>query len=128
MSTMTENGNGQKAERTREGRFVAPAVDIFENSEGLVLFADVPGVSKEGVTIELENQQLTLTAKRTGPEPTGQRVAGEFRAHDFHRTFVVSQDVDGEKITAEIKNGVLRVTLPRRSAARPRRINVQAAQ
>jgi HSP20 family molecular chaperone IbpA len=126
------SGNGDKqttethAERTREGRFVAPNVDIFESQGGMVLVADLPGVKKEDLTIDVEQNQLTLTARRTRvDEKRGQLVAGEFRGFDYQRAFLLSQDIDAEKITAELSNGVLRVALPKRSAAVPRKIEVR---
>lgn len=125
MNTAHPNESANQAERTREGSFIAPPVDIYENAEGLVVFADMPGVNRENVHIDMEKNQLTITARRTRGERQGQLVAGEFRAFDYYRAFLVPQDIDAEHIGAELKNGVLRVVLPKRTAARPRRIEVR---
>lgn len=105
-------------ERTSERRAVPPAVDIFENGEQIVLIADVPGVSLDGVTVDLHKDRLTLTARRADDAAV--------KGPDYHRVFQVPQGIDGEKISAQLAFGVLTVTLPKSAALRPRRVQITA--
>ena len=105
------------AERASERRAVPPAVDIFENDDEILLRADVPGVSRDGVTVDLHNDRLTLTARRTDAALDGP---------DFHRVFQVPRGIDAEKIHAQLAHGVLQVTLPKSAALKPRRVPIEA--
>ena len=109
------------AERTQERPAVAPPVDIYENADEILLVTDVPGVVTQNVTISLEKDQLTLTARRTAPELLPD--SGEY---DFHRTFLVPRGIDGDKISAQLNLGVLEVHLPKSPGLKPRRIEVRA--
>jgi HSP20 family protein len=104
---------------------VAPAVDIYENADGVLLIADLPGVSKENLSIDLEKDRLTLTAKRTQRFTEGPGT--KFADFDYFRAFWVPKDIDAEKITAELSNGVLHLHLPRVAAAKPRKIEVKTS-
>jgi HSP20 family protein len=103
-------------EKATERRAFAPAVDVFENTDELVVFADLPGVETEDLTVDLEKNQLSFRGKRT---KNGQ-------AFDYARTFVVPTGIDAEKISAELKNGVLTLHLPKSAAHKPRAIEVKA--
>ena len=98
---------------------VLPAVDIFENKDELLILADLPGVSKEDLSINFDKGQLMLEGR---PRQFGL----EEEAFDYRRTFVVSQGIDADKISAHLQNGVLRLTLPKPTALRPRQIQVKA--
>lgn len=112
------------SDRKRERATVAPTVDIYENAEEILLIADVPGVSKENVNIELEKDRLTLAAKRTNRWPEGMQV--KFAEYDYYRAFSVPKGIDVEKIHAELTNGVLTLHLPRLAATRPRKIEINS--
>jgi HSP20 family molecular chaperone IbpA len=114
--------DAQSAERTQERPAVAPLVDIYENADEILLVADVPGVVTQNVTINVEKDQLMLTARRTASEP-----ASENGEYDFHRTFLVPRGIDGDKISARLNLGVLEVHLPKSPGVKPRRIEVRAA-
>ena len=103
-----------RPEKMEDRGSIAPAVDIFENKDEVLIFADLPGVAKENVAIHLEKSHLTLVGKRS---------PGEL---EYKRTFVVPSGIDAEKIDAKLSNGVLRVSLPRSAAAKPRQIAVSA--
>lgn len=108
-------------ERTQDRPSVAPLIDIYENNDELLLVADVPGATREGVSIDFERNQLTLTARRDGAlGPRGRQ------APDYYRAFMVPSGIDAQNISAELKDGVLRVHLPKSSAVKPRRIEVRA--
>lgn len=102
-----------------------PRVDILENANELVLLADLPGVRPEDVDVCFEKGELTLVGK-CAPRAFGARtVAEEYGVGDFHRVFSLGEDVDGDKITAQLAQGVLTLRLPKREAAKPKRIPVQ---
>jgi HSP20 family molecular chaperone IbpA len=105
-----------------------PPIDIHEGPEGLVLEADLPGVAQDGVSINLEDNVLTLTAK-VDPPVAGQARAlhEEYRPVDFQRSFILSDEVDRERIAAELNNGVLRLSLPKAERARTRRIEIKSS-
>lgn len=107
----------ERAERASQRRAVPPAVDIFENEDEILLRADVPGVSIDGVTVDLHKDRLTLTARRNDASPDGP---------DFHRVFQVPRGIDAENIRANLSQGVLQVTLPKSAALKPRRVPIEA--
>ncbi|HEX2570775.1 MAG TPA: Hsp20/alpha crystallin family protein [Polyangia bacterium] len=127
MSTQNQIINPK--ERAREsvaGRpVVAPAVDIYENAEEILLVADLPGVTEEGLVVRLEKDQLSIEGRMDLPQP-GTALATGFRAVDYRREFVVPKGIDADKIAATLKLGVLRVKLPKVPALKPRQITVQA--
>jgi len=127
MSTQSQMMNAK--ERAREsvaGRPVmAPAVDIYENAEEILLVADLPGVTEEGLVVRLEKDQLSIEG-RMELSQSGTLLAAGFRSVDYRREFVVPKGIDAEKIAATLKQGVLRVKLPKIPAVKPRQITVQA--
>lgn len=116
------------AEGTRPVPYFSPAVDIYETEGELTLLADMPGVESSGVEIDLKDNVLTLQghASQTGAEGMTP-VYREYREGGYYRQFVLSEIVDQEKISAEMSGGVLRVSLPKVSTAKPRRIEVRQA-
>ncbi len=106
---------------------VAPATDVYESEKEIVLFVDVPGVSPDQIEVSLENRTLTISARRETQDPAEHKaVHREFGSAEYRRTFTLTKDVDRNAITARIKNGVLRLALPKAEAAQPRRIAVHA--
>jgi len=112
-------------ERIRERRSVTPAVDIFENSNEILLIADMPGVNPNGLNIHLENGELTIEASRSN-EMKGAVLVQGYEQLDYARAFKVPNTIDASKIAADIKNGVLSIHLPKVETLRPRRIEVKA--
>ena len=107
-------------------RFVAPRVDIHALPEALVLAAEVPGVTSDGVDIQVEGGVLVLTAERK--EPTfGKALFGGSTPAGYKRSFQLPDTVDTTKIEAKLERGVLEVTLPKRESLKPRQIKVQAS-
>ena len=114
-------------EQTRNCPVALPDTDIYETPEALLVTADLPGVSESDVDVNLEDDILTLTARGTSKDPEGlECVRREFCARDYRRTFRLGADIDRARITAQMSKGVLRLTLPKAEAARPRRITVNA--
>ncbi len=129
---MAERDISVRKETTPAGReemraaesFLRPAVDIFETEENLTLVADMPGVDKEHLEINLERGLLTLkgSVERTG---RGEGLFREFSLASYYRQFQLPDVVDTEKTSAEFKNGVLTLTMPKSAAAKPRRIEIR---
>jgi HSP20 family molecular chaperone IbpA len=116
----------ERAEPTRTGRVYRPNVDILELADELLVLADVPGVRAEDVDIHYEDRQLTIRGK-VAPRPAPDRyLVHEYGTGDFERSFRVSEQIDASRITAECRDGVLTLHLPKAESAKPRRIVVQA--
>jgi len=114
-------------EETRsQERYITPPVDIYETTNGLVVTADLPGVAKEGLDLRVENNLLTIRGKATHAAP-GDPVYQEYGLVNFFRQFELNERVDQSKISAELKHGVLTLTLPKAEEAKPRKIEVRAA-
>jgi HSP20 family protein len=111
-------------ELTQEGPFFVPSVDIIENSDKIVLVADMPGVSKDNVDIHLEEGILRLQGNVSGNAP-GEYVLSEYSIGNYYRTFALSADIDQSGIKANMKNGVLRIVLPKSDKSKPRKITVK---
>jgi HSP20 family molecular chaperone IbpA len=102
--------------------YVAPAVDIFETENALLVVADLPGVGKEQLQLGIERTLLTIEGNPSvGAEPNLYR---EFGTAGYYRRFHLPDNLDLNQTTAELKDGVLTLTLPKAAAAKPRRIEV----
>lgn len=122
-----EASNPEHGERTRQRRVYTPDVDIIEKKDEMVVIADMPGVDEKTVDITLEKNVLTIYG-RVDPEiPDNHRLLlSEYGVGDFHRVFTLSDDVDKEKIQATVKNGVLKIILPKMESIRTKQIPVIA--
>lgn len=107
---------------------VTPAVDIWEDEHRVVVEADLPGVSQEGVEISVHRGVLTITGTpRAVDEGKLQPIYREYRPARFVRSFTLADDLDDQAVKAKMTDGVLRIELPRRADSKPRRIEVQVA-
>lgn len=113
-------------ERSRQIPTAAPVVDIFENHDEILLFADMPGVTKEDVTVNVDNGKLTITGVRK-VTVDGAANWAEFGDVEYRRVFSVPQAIDIGKVNAELRDGVLKLHLPKSEAAKPRQIEIKAA-
>ena len=122
MSQLTHDGSPNAsaldAEMPERAVAVNPRVDVLETENEYLIFADVPGVRPEDVDIRFEKGELALHGRR----PSG----CEFETTAYHRTFAVDDTVAPDKITAELKSGVLTIHLPKVEAVKPRKIAVKA--
>jgi len=123
------------AEQTKPGVVFTPAVDIFESEREITLLADMPGVTSDGVTIDVQNDELKVTGEvepqRSKNETYLLRenetyLLREYETGRFHRHFSLSDRIDQSKISASMKDGVLRLVLPKVEKAKPRRIEVKS--
>ena len=113
-----------KQEETRqEERYLIPPVDIYEKAEGLVVIVDMPGVNKEGIDVRVDDNILTIKGKTNHIAP-GDAVSTEFRLLNFYRQFQLGDRVDQEKITADLKRGVLTIQLPKFEEHKPKKITI----
>jgi HSP20 family protein len=116
------------AEQTRPGLVFTPAVDIFETDKEITLLADMPGVKAGALNIDLDENLLTLDGEVQSPEGDNEvDVIREYHTGKYYRQFSLSQVIDQPKIDAEMKDGVLRLRLPKVEAAKPRKINVKTS-
>lgn len=114
------------AERTRPRPVYAPRTDILETDEGLVILADMPGVSADGVDVTLERNVLTIRGRTEDSAPQGfSPVYLEYQPGDYERVFTLSEDIEAERIEAGVKHGVLRLFLPKAGPAQTKRIQVR---
>jgi HSP20 family protein len=116
----------QLGERKPEIAVVAPLVDIVENDQEILLYADMPGVDRKDITININNGRLSLSGVRE-VKPVGAINWEEFGDIEYRRTFSVPQTIDVSAVNAELKDGVLLLHLPKSEAAKPRQIEIRAA-
>ncbi len=103
-----------------------PPIDIYESEGGLVLLADLPGVAVDTLELQVQDNKLTLFGRVKKPVGEDAELRHcEYHEGDFLRSFILSEQVDYDRITATLNNGVLKVVLPRTQKAEPRRIQVQ---
>ena len=113
-----------EGEPTQAGVYYSPAVDIFETEEAITLLADLPGVDKEQLDINVEDRQLTVTGLVKEPEDRLQPVYTEYGIGGYTRSFKLGDTVDQSKISASLKDGVLELVLPKADRLRPRKIEI----
>jgi len=111
--------------RARE-RYVRPPVDIYETPEALVLTADLPGAVKESLEVRVKDAVLTIEAKASHTAP-GEVIYREYDLTGFFREFELSEGIDQQKVSAELKQGVLTLRLPKTEKAKPRQIDVKVS-
>lgn len=119
-------GNGLATDEVTQGVTYSPRVDIIETEGELLLLADLPGVKESDVDIRFENGELTLHARRAAASIPAEPLLWESQAGDFFRTFRITERIDASKISADLKNGVLTLHLPKVEAVKPRKIAVKA--
>jgi HSP20 family protein len=120
VSTET-NGRAANAEST-----LRPAVDIFETEEGITVQADMPGVSKDRLNLRMDGTNLLIEGRiGIAPQDQMQPLYADVRSAVYRRSFLLSNELEANKIDANLKDGVLTVRIPKRAELRPRRIEVR---
>ena len=117
----------EDTERTRDVRCFVPRSDIYELEDQIVIVADVPGAAEESIQVTVEKNVLTINAFVDQAAPEGYSLSfAEYEVGDYSRSFRLSNEIDREKIEATVRDGVLRLYLPKAGEARARTISVKA--
>ena len=118
---------GAAPQRQRDGAIaVAPPVDIFEDPHGIMVIAEMPGVSKDRLHIQADRNTLTIEGDATIEMPKGMEpVHADVKATRYLRSFVLSGELETDAIDAKLKDGVLTIRIPKRREYRPRKIEVR---
>lgn len=120
--------NTVATERIRNVKTFVPRVDIYETKDALFLIADMPGVDEKTVDVELEKNILTISGRvENGKVKDYRLVFSEYEVGDYERTFTLSDEIDRDKIKATVKQGVLRLELPKADKVKPKKIAINAA-
>ncbi len=115
-------------EKIRNVKTFIPRVDIYETRDALFLIAEMPGVDEKTVDVELEKNVLTISGRvEDGKVKDYNLVFSEYEVGDYERTFTLSDEIDREKIKATVKQGVLRLELPKAEKVKPKKIKINAA-
>ena len=127
VQTSSSSTPAETARQQEQQRYVVPPVDVFENESSITLLADLPGVPRDQLHVRVDGETLVLeaTAVAGGPEDM-ELVYGEAQCPAYRRQFTLSRELDTGRIEAQLRDGVLRLTIPKAEEARPRRIQVQA--
>jgi HSP20 family molecular chaperone IbpA len=127
VNTLMKNGSDVPEAQAMKGSVTfSPRFDIWESDDKLVLYGDLPGVAPEDLDVHFENRELRIFGKVALRHSNIEPFYSEYGIGDFQRTFTVSEVIDAENISAELKNGVLTVHLPKIEAVKPRRIEVKS--
>lgn len=111
-----------------EGGAMLPPVDVLEDASGITLYADLPGVPKDKLGIRVEADTLTIEGGLSLPLATNMEAShAEVYLPRYRRAFTLGQELDREKVSAEFRNGVLKLHIPKAEHAKPRRIEVKVA-
>lgn len=115
-SNVTEAGTGRSpsAERTSQGPVFVPATDIFESEDKVYVLAEIPGTEPDGVNVTLDRNILRITASNRMQAPGKYSlIHAEYRTGDYERSFTLSTDIDRDRIEASVKDGLLKLVLPK---------------
>ena len=119
MNTELTQREERMPETVGSERWLKPACDVFENENEWLITADLPGVINDALSLHLDKDELTIEGKRLA-ENWNDGVVG------YRRTFALPSGVDGDKVAAKMKFGVVKIHLPKSAAIKPRRISVKA--
>lgn len=123
---VTTRESAQPPESRETGYVLRPPVNIFEDAEGITLEADMPGVSKERLRLRVDKDALLVEGDIQFPMPEGlEALYADVRATRYSRSFALSSELDIDGIDASLKDGVLRLRIPKRAEVRPRKIEVR---
>jgi len=122
--TTRESTSDQQLERQRRPATAAPPVDIYETDTGYVLMADMPGVTPDGLEVIAERDELTIRGRVTRQNETPP-IYQEFELTDYYRVFMLTQDLETDQVSATLRDGVLRVEIPKSARLQPKKIPVK---
>jgi HSP20 family protein len=122
MNTLTREN--RDSDRGQTEQFVAPPASVLETGDGYTLEVEMPGVSKDGLDISVENNELTIVGRRSLPVVDGTLIHHESRPENFRRTFELDPSINANKISAKVEQGLVTLTLPKTEHVKPRKIAV----
>jgi HSP20 family protein len=122
MNTLTRET--RKSDRSQTEQFITPPASVTEIADGYTLEIEMPGVKKDGLEISVENNELTIIGRRSLPAVEGTVIHRESRADNFRRVFELDPSIDADKISANIDQGLVILTLPKAAHVKPRKITV----
>jgi HSP20 family protein len=118
-----QQGRGQQQQQP----YVVPPVDVFEDDNGITLLADLPGVTRDNLQLRVDGDSLQIEAVASTAGPRNMElVYGEAQVPAYRRRFTLSRELDTARIEAQLKDGVLRLVIPKAEQAKPRRVEIKA--
>jgi len=124
MKQTLEKENPRKMEAVQPAETISPDVNIYETNDGYLLEAEMPGVSKDGLEITLDGNELTITGRRNSEVTAGEPLFCERSSVNYQRTFELDPAIDTARINAKMNQGLLTLTLPKSEKVQPRKITV----
>ena len=115
----------ERKELAKDVRRIVPPVDIYETSNDVTLVADVPGVTKENLRLDIDKDELTISGTFEEQDGDGKKLIDECVYGEYNRTFTLGDTIDIEKIAAKLDNGVLTITLPKQERVKPKTIAIE---
>ena len=126
MSTQAVTRQKETAREARHEPALLPPVDVIEDATGITLYADLPGVGRDKLDVNVEGDTLSIEAELALAVPQGMSAShAEVQLTRYRRAFTLSKELDTGKVAAEFSQGVLRLRIPKAAHAQPRRIEVQ---
>lgn len=115
----------ERKESAKDVRRIIPPVDIYETSNDVILVADVPGVTKENLRLDIDKDKLTIIGTFEEQDTGGEKLTDECIYGEYNRTFTLADTIDREKISAKLDNGVLTITLPKHEKVKSKKIAIE---
>ncbi|MDA7088420.1 Hsp20/alpha crystallin family protein [Pseudomonas sp. SA3-5] len=128
MTDKQDKAAVRRSESADELQTLLPAVDVFEDKDGILLLVDMPGVPKDKLELRIDNDTLLIEGNIAPDTPENmQAVYAEVRLSRYRRAFSLSSDLDTARIDAQLRDGVLNLRIPKHAYAQPRKIEVKVA-
>lgn len=124
-TAVSKTEQGKLAEIARGA--LVPPVDIYEDQEAVTLYADLPGVGKDNLSLQIDKDTLQIYGKAPVESAEAARLYTEFSFKDYYRAFTIGEEIDRDKISASMNNGVLKLVLPKAERVKPRKIDITFA-
>jgi len=126
-TAVNTKGNTQLQGKEEQGRYLHPLVDIYEDASGITLKADLPGVSREQLDVQVDGDTLTIQGDVAIDMPEDMEATyADVNTMRYRRSFTLSRELETDQISAEMKNGELTLSVPKRAELQPRKIEISA--
>ena len=123
---MSENNHSLTSGEKSENAAILPRVDVLEDKSGITLYADLAGVSKDKLALNIEADTLTIEGELGLDMPEGMEAShAEINLPRYRRVFTLSKELDSEKISAEFEHGVLKLSIPKAEHLQPRKVEIK---